>query len=131
MIDRFRSSGLSHLTAVSGQNVAFLLAASGPLIRRLRPAARWAVTLALIGWFVVLTRFEPSIIRAGAMAALSATAFVLGQERHPARLLCLAVIALLVVPGSTKEYGAPGRTWNVQLDPPQLSPVVPPPSNWK
>ena len=97
MIDRFRASGLSHLTAVSGQNVAFLLAAAGPLIRRLRPAARWAVTLALIGWFVMLTRFEPSIIRAGAMAALSATAFVLGRERHPTRLLCLAVIALLLV----------------------------------
>ena len=97
MIDRFRASGLSHLTAVSGQNVAFLLAAVGPLIRRLRPAVRWAVTLALIGWFVMLTRFEPSIIRAGAMAALSATAFVLGRERHPARMLCVAVIALLLV----------------------------------
>ena len=31
MIDRFRASGLSHLTAVSGQNVAFLLAAAGPV----------------------------------------------------------------------------------------------------
>src|SRR5262245_45667309 len=45
----------------------------------------------------MLTRFGPSIIRAGAMAALSATAFVLGRERHPARLLCIAVIALLLV----------------------------------
>ena len=32
----------------------------------------WAATLALIGWFVVLTRAEPSVLRAGAMAALSA-----------------------------------------------------------
>src|SRR5262245_26855328 len=45
----------------------------------------------------MLTRFEPSILRAGAMAALSATAFVLGRERHPARLLCIAVIALLLI----------------------------------
>jgi competence protein ComEC len=97
MIDRFRASGLSHLTAVSGQNVAFLLTAASPLLRRLRPGVRWAVTVALIGWFVMLTRFEPSIIRAGAMAALSATAFVLGRERHPARLLCIAVIGLLLV----------------------------------
>lgn len=97
MIDRFRASGLSHLTAVSGQNVAFLLAAVSPLLRRLRPAVRWAVTVAVIGWFVMLTRFEPSIIRAGAMAALSATAFVLGRERHPARLLCIAVIGLLII----------------------------------
>ena len=45
MIDRFRASGLSHLTAVSGQNVAFMLAAAAPLLRRLRPAragrSRW------------------------------------------------------------------------------------------
>jgi competence protein ComEC len=97
MIDRFRASGLSHLTAVSGQNVAFLLAAVSPLVRRLRPPTRWAVTVAVIAWFVMLTRFEPSILRAGAMAALSATAFVLGRERHPARLLCLAVIGLLII----------------------------------
>ena len=40
----FRASGLSHLTAVSGQNVAFVLAAASPLLRRLRPWWRWAAT---------------------------------------------------------------------------------------
>ena len=55
------------------------------------------VTVGLIAWFVSLTRFEPSIVRAGAMAALSATAFVLGRERAPARILCLAVTILLLV----------------------------------
>ena len=39
MVERFRASGLSHLTAVSGQNVAFVLAAAGPLLRRL--PVRW------------------------------------------------------------------------------------------
>ncbi len=97
MRDRFRASGLSHLTAVSGQNVSFLLAACGPLLVRLRPASRWAVTSALIAWFVALTRFEPSILRAGTMAGLSATAFATGRERSPVRLLALAVIALVVI----------------------------------
>ncbi len=97
MIRRFRASGLSHLTAVSGQNVSFVLAAAGPLLRVLRPWGRWAVTLGLIAWFVSLTRFEPSIVRAGTMAALSATAFVLGRERAPGRILCLAVAALVLI----------------------------------
>lgn len=97
MVDRFRATGLSHLTAVSGQNVAFVLAAGGPLLRRLRPWWRWGATLGLVGWFVSLTRFEPSIVRAGAMAAIAATAFVLGRERSASRLLVLAVIALLLV----------------------------------
>jgi len=97
MIERFRASGLSHLTAVSGQNVSFILAAAGPVVRRLRPWARWAVTVGLIAWFVALTRYEPSIVRAGAMASLSATAFVLGRDRSPVRILAVAVTALVLI----------------------------------
>jgi competence protein ComEC len=74
-----------------------VLAAAGPLLRRLRPVPRWLVTLVLIGWFAALTRFEPSIVRAGAMAGLSATAFLTGRERSPLRLLALAVIGLVLV----------------------------------
>lgn len=97
MIERFRASGLSHLTAVSGQNVVFVLAACGPLLVRMRPLPRWALTVAVIAWFVALTRFEPSILRAGVMAALSATAYATGRERSPLRILALAVTALLLI----------------------------------
>lgn len=97
MIDRFRASGLSHLTAVSGQNVAFVLAACGPLLVRLRPWPRLVATLGVIAWFVVLTRVEPSILRAGVMAGLSALAFTTGRERSPVRILAVAVIGLLLV----------------------------------
>jgi competence protein ComEC len=97
MVERFRASGLSHLTAVSGQNVAFVLVAFGPLLVRLRPFPRWASTVAVIAWFVTLTRFEPSILRAGVMAGLSATAYATGREKTPFRLLGVAVIALLLI----------------------------------
>lgn len=97
MIARFRASGLSHLTAVSGQNVSFLLAACAPLLTRLRPMPRLAATVALIAWFVALTRFEPSILRAGVMASLAALATTTGRERAPLRILALAVVALLLV----------------------------------
>ena len=98
MTARFRQSGLSHLTAVSGQNVALAL-----VDRRAAAAARQAGarassrTLALIGWFVVLTRAEPSVLRAGTMAALAALAFAVGTEREPPRLLAAAVVVLLLV----------------------------------
>ncbi|HWM19170.1 MAG TPA: ComEC/Rec2 family competence protein [Ilumatobacteraceae bacterium] len=97
MIERFRASGLAHLTAVSGQNVSFVIAAAGPLLSRLRPAVRWAVTIGLIAWFVSLTRFEPSIVRAGTMAAISTTAYSMGRDRAPFRVLCLAVTLLVLV----------------------------------
>jgi competence protein ComEC len=97
MTARFRESGLSHLTAVSGQNVALALAIAGPLLQRARPMLRLVATLAVIGWFVVLTRAEPSVLRAGTMAALAAAAFAVGAEREPPRLLAGAVVLLLAV----------------------------------
>jgi competence protein ComEC len=97
MVERFRASGLSHLMAVSGQNVAFVVAAAGPLLRRAPPTYRWLLTVLLIAWFVVITRAEPSVLRAGLMAALGATAFALGRRNEPVRMLALAVVTLLLV----------------------------------
>jgi competence protein ComEC len=97
MIEAFRSSGLSHLTAVSGQNVAFMLAAATPLLRRLRPWPRWATSVALIGWFMALTRFEPSVLRAGFMAIFAVSGFALGRQYTPVRLLSLAVTVLVLI----------------------------------
>ena len=73
MVVQFRASGLSHLTAVSGQNVAYLLAVLSPLLIRLRRTARWFATMAILMWFVLLTRAEPSVLRAAVMAAVVAT----------------------------------------------------------
>jgi len=97
LVQAFRRSGLSHLTAVSGQNVGYTLIAAMPLLRRLRPWPRWAATLALILWFMALTRFEPSVLRAGVMALLAATAHVRGHQASPLRLLALAVLALVLL----------------------------------
>jgi len=97
VLEAFRGAGLSHLTAVSGQNVAFVLAATLPVLRRLRPWWRWGATVGVIAWFMALTRFEPSVLRAGVMAMLAATAFVRGEQASPVRLLSLAVIVLVVL----------------------------------
>ena len=97
MIDAFRASGLSHLTAVSGENVAFVLAAASPFLRRLRPWWRWGATLGLIGWFMTLTRFEPSVLRAGIMAMLACSSFVLGRQQAVVRLLAWTVTILVLV----------------------------------
>lgn len=93
----FRRSGLAHLTAVSGQNVALLLGVVAPLLARTHRLARWALTVFVVGWFAVLTRFEPSVLRASAMALLGASAVVLGRDRRAHRLLAIAGTALLVV----------------------------------
>lgn len=70
MIESFRNAGMSHLTAVSGQNVAYLLAMMAPLLGYLTRTRRLAATLGIIAWFVMLTRGEPSVLRASVMASL-------------------------------------------------------------
>jgi competence protein ComEC len=45
----------------------------------------------------MITRFEPSILRAGTMAILAAIGVHLGRVRSPTRMLALAVTALVVI----------------------------------
>jgi len=95
--DDFRAAGLGHLLAVSGQNVAFVLAAAGPLLHRLRFRYRLPLALLLLGFFALVTRFEPSVLRATVMAGGSALAAARGRSLGGLRLLATSVVALLVV----------------------------------
>ncbi len=95
--DDFRASGLSHLLAVSGQNVAFVLVVAGVALRRLGLAARFLAVLAVLGFFALLTRFEPSVLRATAMAGVAAGAAFGGREVSRPRVLALAATGLLLV----------------------------------
>lgn len=97
LTDDFLGAGLTHLLAVSGQNVAFVLALAGPLLRRLRLWPRLLATVAVIALFGLVTRFEPSVLRAAAMAALAVTITTAGAPVTRVRVLALAVTGLLVI----------------------------------
>jgi competence protein ComEC len=97
VVDDFRGAGLTHLLVVSGQNVAFVLLLASPLTDRLALRWRWAATIGVIGAFGVLTRFEPSVLRASAMAAISVTAVAAGRPTASLRVLALAVAGLVLV----------------------------------
>jgi competence protein ComEC len=97
MINDFRASGLSHVCAVSGQNVAYLLAMLAPFLSRLGRGSRWWVTLCVIAWFAVLTRGEPSVLRAAVMAGLVATNAALGSSMNARSILACTVMALLMI----------------------------------
>jgi competence protein ComEC len=97
MADDFRTAGLSHLTAVSGQNVAFVLAAAWPVLRLLKLRARFVAGLAVLALFGVMTRWEPSVLRAETMAAVGLFAWTIGRPASTLRLVALAVAGLLLV----------------------------------
>jgi competence protein ComEC len=95
--DDFRAAGLGHLLVVSGQNVAFVLALASPLTTRLRPGGRLVAVTVILLLFALITRFEPSVLRAVTMAGLGVGSAVLGRPENGRRVLAVAVALLIVV----------------------------------
>jgi competence protein ComEC len=94
--EEFRAAGLTHLMAVSGENVAFVLALFAPLLRRLRLTGRLVGGVAVLVLFGTMTRWEPSVLRAIVMAGIGLLAGYLGRPTTGLRVLTLAATALLL-----------------------------------
>lgn len=94
---RFRASGLSHLLAVSGQNVAFVLAIASPLTRRIGPRGSLFLAIPLLGVFALITRAEPSVLRAVVMASIGLVAVATGRQVKGIRMLSLTIVGLVVI----------------------------------
>ncbi|MBU3688558.1 MAG: ComEC/Rec2 family competence protein [Actinobacteria bacterium] len=95
VVDEFRRAGLAHLTAVSGQNVAYVMAVFAPLLGRMRRRTRIASSIGVLAVFVILTRAEPSVVRAALMAG---TALVLPRtSTRSLRALSSAVVVGVIV----------------------------------
>ncbi len=95
-VEQFRAAGLTHHLAVSGENVAFVLALVGPLLRRLGFRGRFVAGLVVIMVFGTMTRWEPSVLRAVAMAGCAMFAGFLGRPAQGLRVLVIAVTGLLL-----------------------------------
>jgi competence protein ComEC len=93
----FDAAGLRHLLAVSGQNVAFVLVAARPLLARCSLHARFVATLAVLLAFALVTRFEPSVMRATAMAVVAATSTAAGRPGTALEYLAAAVAGLVLI----------------------------------
>ena len=94
----FRAAGLTHLMAVSGANLAVVLAA-GLWLAGVAGAGRRVVAVVgvvLVVLLEVVTRWEPSVLRAGVMAGLVLLGVATGRGPGGRRALCLAVVALLL-----------------------------------
>jgi len=131
MTQVFRDSGLAHLVAVSGQNVAFVLAAVSPLLSRLDRKSRVVVTMMILFWFVVITRVEPSVVRAAIMAGLAYLSVAIGRPTRTLRLIALTVLVAVIVDPllawSIGFYMSVGATLGLCVGAAPLTKVIPGP----
>jgi competence protein ComEC len=95
----FRVTGLAHLNAVSGANVAIVLGAVTAGVRRLGAGrrSRALVAAAALVAFVVLARPSPSVLRAAVMGAVVLLASMIGRRSATIPVLSAAVLLLIVV----------------------------------
>jgi competence protein ComEC len=104
----FRRSGLSHLLAVSGENVTLLALLAMPLLGflgiPLRERLLWL--LGLIALYVPLAGSGPSIQRAGVMGAVGLLATLEGRRASRLYALALALgVTLAIDPGVAGDVG--------------------------
>jgi len=102
----FRTSGLTHLMAVSGANVSIVCGAVLLLGRLI--GLRTSVVLAglvLVG-FVVLVRPSPSVLRAAVMGAIGLLGMLTARRRQAIPALAATILVLLAVsPGLAVDVG--------------------------
>ena len=96
--DDFRTTGLTHLLAVSGANLTLVLAFALFIARWCGVRAQGLTWLGLITvvFFVLLARPEPSVLRAAAMGVVALAGLSAGGRRRGMRALSVAVLVLVL-----------------------------------
>jgi competence protein ComEC len=95
----FKTTGLTHLLAVSGSNLTLVLGFVMFVARWCGVRARglMVVGVAAVVFFVLLARPEPSVLRAAAMGLVALAGLSSGGRRKGMRALCVAVIVLVLL----------------------------------
>jgi ComEC/Rec2-related protein len=95
----FRAAGMSHVLAISGFNVAVLVAACAGAMRLAGAGVRMRAIVAVVvaGLFLAITEPETSVLRAGLGAGLAAVASVRGgSARGLGTLGAVAMVTMLI-----------------------------------
>ncbi|HXH78313.1 ComEC/Rec2 family competence protein [Nocardioides sp.] len=108
LAEDFRTTGLTHLLAVSGTNLTLLVGFVLIIGRWCGLRGRWmyaAAALGIVG-FVLIARTEPSVVRAAAMGTVALIGMGSNGRERGSRCLGAAVFSLLLIdPGLAVTAG--------------------------
>lgn len=96
MEEDFRRAGLSHVMAVSGANIAFLLAPLLVILKKIGFNPRWSSLLSfpLMIFYVFATGMEASVVRAAIMAGVNLTGMILWRKTD---IYCSMAFSALII----------------------------------
>ncbi|MBE0448656.1 MAG: DNA internalization-related competence protein ComEC/Rec2, partial [Actinobacteria bacterium] len=97
--ESFMITGLMHIVAASGINIALILGALWPILRifRLRALTQFLVLIAFAAAYMLISGMSPSITRAFLMASVGLIAWFFGRDKNNIASLSVAALVLLVV----------------------------------
>ena len=93
----YRDTGLAHLIAVSGSNIAIVVGSVLVVMARRSLLARLAAAATVLVMYVTVVGPDASVLRAGVMGALALIALAAGRRHEVLSTLAYALSALLIV----------------------------------
>ncbi len=96
MEEDFRRAGLSHVMAVSGANIAFLLAPLLLFLKKIGFNSRWSSAIAFpcMLFYVYATGMEASVVRAAIMAGVTLMGMLLWRK---ADIYCSMAVSIIII----------------------------------
>lgn len=95
--DMMTASGLSHLSAVSGANVALVVGAVVAVFSWAGPRVRVAVAALALYGFVAIVGTEPSVLRAVVTGCIGLLAIIVGRVGQAIAALSAGIIGLILL----------------------------------
>jgi len=100
LLQDFQTTGLTHIIAISGYNIAIVIAVITGSLFFLPLRFRFVPAIAAIIFFTLFVGASPSVVRAAIMGGLSLFALHVGRERHS--LIAILLAAALMVAWNPK-----------------------------
>lgn len=95
--DALKATSTSHIIVASGYNATIIIATVLKLTSQFRRRTSISIALALLLFYVALSGFNPSIIRAAIMASIAILAQVVGRQKQALQLLWLTAAVMLAI----------------------------------
>ena len=97
MQQKFRTTGITHIVAISGFNITLIIVCLQFVLERLKISFKWqfGIIITMLFIFITLVGPSPSVLRAGLMSSVMLLARLLGRVCSATRALFLASAIML------------------------------------
>ena len=106
IIENFKTSNLSHMLAVSGAHTSYIILGISYMLSKLPKKYAGIITILVLGIFLFITNFTPSVIRACIIAGLAIGAKLLYRKSDTINNIALSAMVILILnPFSILDIG--------------------------